>query len=43
MPLQRKKTNKQKYIIWAIIIVLLVLMVISFNPQPEFTETVLYP
>ena len=41
MPL--KKTNKKKYIIWAIIIILLVLMIISFNPQPEFTETMLYP
>jgi len=42
MPL-RKKTNKTKYIIWAIIILLLVLMIISFSPQPEFNEVILYP
>lgn len=42
MPL-RKKTTKTKYIIWAIIILLAVLMIISFNTQPEFNEVILYP
>ncbi len=42
MPL-RKKTDNKKYIFWLIAIILLVLMVISFAPQPEFTEVVLYP
>jgi hypothetical protein len=42
MPLNKKKTNNKKYIFWAIAIVLLALMIVSFAPQPEFTETVLY-
>ncbi len=43
MPLNRKKKNHTKYIVWAIVILLLVLMIISFEPAPEFTEMVLYP
>ncbi len=43
MPLNKRKKNHTKYIIWAIIILLSVLMIISFAPNPEFTETVLYP
>ena len=42
MPLH-KRTNNKKYIIWAIAIILLVLMIISFAPTPEFNEVVLYP
>lgn len=43
MPLHNKKQSKVKYIIWAITIVLLVLMIISFAPQTEFNEVILYP
>jgi len=43
MPLRKKRFTQKKLIIWAIIIALLVLMIISFAPHPEFTETVLYP
>lgn len=42
MPL-RKKTSNKKYIIWGIVILILILMIISFAPTPEFNETVLYP
>ena len=42
MPL-RKKTSNKKYIIWGIVFIIIVLMIISFGPHPEFTETVLYP
>ncbi len=42
MPL-RKKTSNKKYIIWGIAIILLILMIISFAPNPEFNEVVLYP
>ncbi len=44
MPLYRKKHKSgKKYIIWAIIILLLVLMFISLPPKPEITEIVLWP
>lgn len=42
MPIYRKKTNLKKYLIMAIIIALLVLMFISFSPNPEMTEIVLF-
>ncbi len=42
MPL-RKKTSNKKYIIWGIAIILLIFMIISFAPNPEFNEVVLYP
>jgi len=42
MPLHKKTSNK-KYLIWAIAIVILALMIISFAPAPEFTEVILYP
>ena len=42
MPLHKKQNNK-KYLIWAIAIVILALMIISFAPTPEFNEVILYP
>jgi len=42
MPIYRKKNNIKKYLIMAIIIALLVLMFISFAPNPELTEIVLF-
>ena len=43
MPLHKYKKNNKKYLIWAIIIALVVLMIISFPNKPVFTEVVLYP
>ena len=41
MPL--RKRNNKKYLIWAIIIGLILLMIVSIPNHPEFTEIVLYP
>lgn len=43
MSLYKRKKHNKKYLIWAIIITLLVLMIISFTPNTEITETVLFP
>ncbi len=42
MSFYKKKNTNKKYVIWAIVIVLLVLMVISFAPNTEIVETVLF-
>ena len=42
MPLRKRRHNK-KYLVYAILIVLLVSMIISFSNTPVFTEIVLYP
>lgn len=43
MPIRRKHRNKKKYLFWAILIVLVLLMIISFQSTPEMTEIVLWP
>jgi len=43
MPIYRKNKNKKKYIIWAILVLLLLGMIVSFSNTPVFTEVVLYP
>jgi hypothetical protein len=43
MPIRRRNKNKKKFIIWAILIVLLIGMIWSFSNNPVFTEIVLYP
>ncbi len=45
MPLhkQKKKTSRNKIIMWTLIIVLVGLMIISFPAPEHVTEVVLYP
>jgi len=43
MPIHKKNRNKKKYIIWAILIILLIGMIVSFSNNPVFTEIILYP
>lgn len=43
MPLKHKNTKRKKIIIFAIILALAVLMIISFGTDPHITETVLIP
>ena len=43
MPIHRRKNNNKKYLFWAIAIILLIGMIISFSNNPVFTEVVLYP
>jgi len=43
MPFYKKKKNYKKHIIFAIVIALIVLMIISFSPNIEMTEVVLFP
>ena len=44
MPIRKKKDSisKKKFIIWAIVIVLVVLMIVSFAPVQHTTEIVLF-
>ncbi|MFQ6760471.1 MAG: hypothetical protein ACLRFM_03695 [Alphaproteobacteria bacterium] len=42
MPL-KKKTNTKKFLIWAIIIILIVFMVMYFAPTQTTIELELYP
>ncbi len=45
MPLRnrQKNTTRNKIIIWAIVIVVIALMIISFPAPQNMTEIVLYP
>ena len=43
MPIYKKKNKSKKLLIWAILIVLFILMVISFSVTPEMNEIVLWP
>jgi len=44
MPFRKKnKKNYKKYLIYAILIGVIVLMTISFAPTPEMNEIVLFP
>ena len=43
MPLRNKRKQNKKYLVWAIIILIVVLMIVSIPNKPEFTEVVLFP
>ncbi len=43
MPIKKKNTLRNRIILWALIITVVVLMLISFAPAPHMTEIVLYP
>lgn len=44
MPLRKKKnTGFRKFLLWAILIAVIVLMIISFPPAQHMTEIVVYP
>ena len=43
MPIYRRKQNKKRFLILAILTVLIIGMVVSFSNNPMFTEIVLYP
>lgn len=44
MPLRKKKnTHIRTIAIWAVVIIILALMIISFSPVQSMTEIVLYP
>ena len=43
MPIYKKKNRSRKVLIWTIVIVLLILMIVSFSPNPEMNEIVLWP
>ena len=38
MPIHKRRKSNKRYLIWAILIVLVILMIISFSTTPEFTE-----
>ena len=42
MPLKKKNTKRNKIIVWAILIILIALMIISFPPVQQTTEVVLF-
>ncbi len=43
MPIKKKHTTRNQIIIWAIVVVIVALMIISFSPVSHMTEIVLYP
>lgn len=45
MPLKKRNTSKniRRIIIWGAIIILIALMIISFSPNQNVTEIVLFP
>jgi len=43
MPIRKRNKKNRKYLIWAIIILIVALMVISMPNNPVFTEVVLFP
>ena len=43
MPIYKRKNKTKKFLIWAIIVVLVILMIVSFSPSPEMNEIVLWP
>ena len=40
---KKKKINFRKYFAYVITLALLILMLISFSPNPEMTEIILFP
>ncbi len=42
MPLRKKHSTRNKIIIWALIVVLVILMIIYFPPTQHVTEVVLH-
>lgn len=43
MPLRKKNNNIRKIAIWAALIIIIALMIISFPPAQNVTEIVLFP
>lgn len=42
MPLKKRHTTRNTIIIWALILIIVILMVISFAPETHMTEVVLF-
>ena len=43
MPIYKKRKKTNRFLILGILIILIVLMIISFSPNPSMNEIVLWP